>query len=214
MTDYKPSITTSDQPQTSKNYPRLQQLGLELTTKFGLAKFRRQFRFDPGVFQAAIDSPRIICTFGDPEICEFVNAKLQELGIPGKPHNSAPDMEIIRREFAPLAKKDGLGWHIDDCQLVTKKTPPAYSLERFIHLYDDQWLYISGARSRIPRWTMILYLSTEGSCGDFQGGLLRLADGTEYRPEAGLGLLIDSREVHMVTPVRNGKRKSIIIKIY
>ena len=124
------------------------------------------------------------------------------------------EMEIIRREFAADGEKTGLGWHIDDCQLVSKKTPPTYSLERFIYLFDDWWLYISGARLRIPRWTMILYLSTEGSTKDFIGGRLRLADGTEYRPVAGLGILIDSREVHMVTPVNSGKRKSIVIKIY
>ena len=213
MTDYKPSTTIQGQPQTSKNYPRLQLLGQELITKFGLARTRREFRFESS----------IISTFGDLEISAFVNAKIQELGIPakiqelgitGNPQDSAMEMEIIRREFAADGEKTGLGWHIDDCQLVSKKTPPTYSLERFIHLFDDWWLYISGARLRIPRWTMILYLSTEGSTKDFIGGRLRLADGTEYRPVAGLGILIDSREVHMVTPVNSGKRKSIVIKIY
>ena len=213
MTDYKPSTTIQGQPQTSKNYPRLQLLGQELITKFGLARTRREFRFESS----------IISTFGDLEISAFVNAKIQELGIPakiqelgitGNPQDLAMEMEIIRREFAADGEKTGLGWHIDDCQLVSKKTPPTYSLERFIHLFDDWWLYISGARLRIPRWTMILYLSTEGSTKDFIGGRLRLADGTEYRPVAGLGILIDSREVHMVTPVNSGKRKSIVIKIY
>lgn len=204
MTDHQPCTAIHNQPQTPKNYPRLQLLGQELITKFGLAESRREFRFESG----------IITGFDDPEISKFVNAKLQELGIRGCQDSEPAEMDIIRREFEPLSGKTGLGWHIDDCQLVTKKTPPAYSPERFIHLFDDRWLYISGSMSRIPRWTMILYLSTEGSCGDFIGGLLRLADGTEYRPEAGLGLLIDSREVHMVTPVRHGKRKSIIIKIY
>lgn len=199
-----PSTPKPSQPQTPKNYPRLQLIGQELITKFGLTEFRRQFRFEP----------RIISTFGDPEINAFVNAKLAELGIFENPQDSAPEMEIIRREFAGDGEKTGLGWHIDDCQLVSKNTPPTYSLERFIHLFDDRWLYISGTRSRIPRWTMILYLSTEGPHGDFQGGRLRLADGTEYRPVAGLGLLIDSREVHMVSPVRQGLRKSIIVKIY
>ena len=213
MTDYKPSTTIQGQPQTSKNYPRLQLLGQELITKFGLARTRREFRFESS----------IISTFGDLEISAFVNAKIQELGIPakiqelgitGNPQDLAMEMEIIRREFAADGEKTGLGWHIDDCQLVSKKTPPTYSLERFIYLFDDWWLYISGARLRIPRWTMILYLSTEGSTKDFIGGRLRLADGTEYRPVAGLGILIDSREVHMVTPVNSGKRKSIVIKIY
>jgi len=213
MTDNKPSTTSPNQPQTTKNMPRLQLLGQELITTFGLAKFRREFRFDTRIIQAS----------SDPEICEFVNtklaelgipAKLQELGISGNPQVSAADMEIIRREFSADGNKTGLGWHIDDCQLVVKSTPPEYSTERFIHLFDDRWLYISGARARIPRWTMILYLSTEGPTHDFTGGLLRLADGTKYRPEAGLGLLIDSREVHMVSPVRRGQRKSIIIKIY
>jgi hypothetical protein len=187
-----------------KNYPKLQIIGQELITNFGLIGFRRKFQFDAG----------IIGNSSDQEIGVFVLGKLSEFGITKKSQDSSVDMEIIHREFAAFSGKDGLCWHIDDCQLVTKTTPPNYSQERFIHLFDDRWLYISGARSRIPRWTMILYLSTEGIGQDFVGGRLRLADGTEYRAEAGLGLLIDSREVHMVTPVRSGKRKSIVIKIY
>ena len=213
MFDNKISAENLKKP-PAKNYPRLQILGHELITKFGLDESRRQFRFDTGVFQAVDGSTGIIQTSSDLEISAFVNAKLQELGILGKSQNPAAEIEIIRRESAANVRKTGLGWHIDDCQLVSKNTPPTYSPERFIHLFDDRWLYISCARSRIPRWTMILYLSTEGPTNDFIGGRLRLADGTEYRPVAGLGLLIDSREVHMVSPVRQGLRKSIVVKIY
>ncbi len=188
--------------------PKLLLTGREILAKLDLANSRREFRFDAG----------IIRDFGDLEIKQFSLGKLQELGLvpeSAKIQDFAGEMEVVRRVFSSSCepeKRVGLGWHIDDCQLVSKKTPPSFNPERFIHLYEDQWLYISNPRARIPRWTMILYLSTEGR--DFEGGRFRLADGREYRPVAGLGLLIDSREVHMVSPVKSGTRKSIIIKIY
>lgn len=189
------------------NEPKLLRTGRELLTKLDLANSRREFLFDAG----------IIADFGDQEIKQFSLGKLQELQLipeSTKIQDFAEEMDVVRRVFSSCEHENraGLGWHIDDCQLVSKKTPPSYNPERFIHLYDDRWLYISGARSRIPRWTMILYLSTEGR--DFEGGRFRLADGREWEAEEGLGLLIDSREVHMVTPVKSGIRKSIIIKIY
>jgi hypothetical protein len=189
------------------NEPKLLLTGREILTKLDLARTRREFRFSAG----------IIRDFGDLEIKQFSLVKLQELSLvpeSTKIQDFAGKMEVVRRVFSgsELAKRAGLGWHIDDCQLVSKKTPPSYNPERFIHLYDDQWLYINGPRAQIPRWTMILYLSTEGR--DFEGGRLRLADAREWLAEAGLGLLIDSREVHMVSPVKSGTRKSIIIKIY
>ncbi len=196
------------------NEPKLLLTGREILTKLDLARTRREFWFDAGIIQ----------DFGDLEIKQFSLEKLQELELVPesvKIQDFAGEMDVVRRVFTiaepetvgqATNTKTGLGWHIDDCQLVSKKTQPSYNLERFIHLYDDQWLYISGARCRIPRWTMILYLSTEGK--DFEGGRFRLVDGREWRVIAGLGLLIDSREVHMVTPVKSGTRKSIIIKIY
>jgi len=187
--------------------PKLLLTGREILANLDLARTRCEFRFDAC----------IIRDFGDLEIKQFSLGKLQELGLvpeSAKIQDFAGEMEVVRRVFSSSEPENraGLGWHIDDCQLVSKKTPPSFNPERFIHLYEDQWLYINGARSRIPRWTMILYLSTEGR--DFEGGRFRLADGREWQTVAGLGLLIDSREVHMVSPVKSGTRKSIIIKIY
>ena len=190
----------------NQNEPKLLIAGRELLTKLDLASSRREFWFDAG----------IIRDLGDIEINQFSLGKLQEWGlVPESRQIQDFAVEIVHRVFGDAESginKIGLGWHIDDCQLVSKKIRPRYNPERFIHLYDDWWLYISGARSKIPRWTMILYLSTEGR--DFEGGRFRLADGREWRAIAGLGLLIDSREVHMVTPVKSGIRESIIIKIY
>lgn len=188
--------------------PKLLIAGRELLAKLDLARSRREFWFDTG----------IIRDFGDPEIKQFSLGKLQEMALvpeTAKITDFAGEMEVVRRVFsnsADTGKRAGLGWHIDDCQLIVSSCEPSYTPERFIHLYGDRWLYINGPRARIPRWTMILYLATEGR--DFEGGQLRLADGQEYHPVAGLGLLIDSREVHMVSPVRSGIRESIIVKIY
>jgi hypothetical protein len=109
-------------------------------------------------------------------------------------------------------EKPGLKWHIDDCQLVNFKIAPTYNLEQYIHLKDTKYLYFNTPTKTLPKYTILFYSSTYKE--DFDGGLLTLADGTQVIPKKQTGILLDSREAHMVTPVSRGIRNVSVVKIY
>jgi hypothetical protein len=114
--------------------------------------------------------------------------------------------------------KLGLKWHIDDCVINNRKEPPTYNLEQYILLSANpaeskyRYLYFNTPTKRLPRYTLLFYSSTYGE--DFTGGKLCLSDGVEILPVKGHGFLLDSREVHMVTPVKTGERRVSVVKIY
>ena len=82
--------------------------------------------------------------------------------------------------------------------------------ERYWNIKGNKYLYSSSGM--IPLYTCVLYFSDFGK--DFTGGEFRFVDGTSIKPQCGLGIAFDSREVHMVTPVKSGNRKSMVVKLY
>ena len=109
-------------------------------------------------------------------------------------------------------EKPGLKWHIDDCQLVNFKIAPTYNLEQYIYLEGTKYLYFNTPTKTLPKFTILFYSSTYKE--DFDGGLLILADGTQIIPQKQHGILMDSREAHMVSPVSRGTRNVSVVKIY
>jgi len=115
-------------------------------------------------------------------------------------------------------KPEGLSWHIDDCQLVKfkKDKTPKYNLDQYILLDNTGekfvYLYFNNSKQILPKFTILFYSSTHGV--DFEGGTLKLADGTEIIPKKNNGFVVDSREAHMVTRITKGVRNVSVVKIY
>ena len=118
------------------------------------------------------------------------------------------NIRIIHKNIPEI----GLKWHIDDCVITKHKTPPTYNLNQYIHLDGIKYLYFTTPTNRLPRFTLLFYYSTYDI--DFTGGELCLSDGFCLKPRSGMGFIMDSREVHMVNPIKSGVRTVSIVKIY
>jgi 2OG-Fe(II) oxygenase superfamily len=180
------------------NIPTILKWGKKLQEDLNLSAVRRAFTFP---FDMNPETPR-------ETIIDFIR-KL--LGI----EEFDADSVVIVHKTIP---QPGLKWHIDDCVINNRKEPPSYNLEQYILLEANEaeskyrYLYFNTPTKRLPRYTLLFYSSTYGE--DFTGGKLCLADGMEVLPQRGHGLLFDSREVHMVEPVKSGERRVSVVKIY
>jgi len=166
------------------NQPLLYEYGKQILTELKLDNKRKIFYFD----QIDINS--------DDSIKYFIQTTLNII---------SQDIEIMHKTIPD----NGLGWHVDNCQLVITKNTLQHDKDKYIKIKENKYLYY---KNRLPSITIIFYLSTYKK--DFDGGLLRFCDDVEIKPQLGLGIKFDSREVHMVTPIKNGIRKVILCKIY
>jgi len=186
----------------ASNIPAIYTWGKKIQEDFGLAAARRSFTFP---FEMNDSTPR-------QTIIDFIRAPAPDgLGIT----DFDPEHVVIVHKTIP---QPGLKWHIDDCVINNRKEPPSYNLEQYILLEANpseskyRYLYFNTPTKRLPRMTLLFYSSTYDV--DFTGGKLCLSDGVEVLPEKGHGFLLDSREVHMVTPVKSGDRQVSVVKIY
>jgi len=176
---------------SSDNLPLLYKIGKDLNEKYQFNKYRQNFTFDFDI--DGTESDEIIRNF----LCSNLDISAEK----------ASDAIIIHKTI----NEDGLKWHIDDCQIITRKEPPLYDLEKFIPIGIGKYLFFKTPSSKLPFKTIIFYSSTYGV--DFEGGILRMVD-EEIFPKKGEGIMFDSREVHMVTPVKSGIRKITLVKLY
>lgn len=188
--DQNPLQPNPSQPNPSQ--PKILDVGIGLFEKYDLKQYRRPFSFN---FSDEVD-------WLEAKIKHFMK---NDLGIT----DEQIDRSIIIKK---TIEKPGLKWHIDDCQFITRKTAPEYDTEKFIQINGNRYLYFSTKFNKLPDKTILFYTSTIGK--DFDGGILRLCDGTEIHPVKGTGFMFDSREVHMVTPVKWGTRGVILVKLY
>jgi hypothetical protein len=186
------------------NIPAIYTWGKKIQEDLNLSAVRRQFTFP---FEMNADTPReTIIDFSK----DFIRSELQ-LEIT---EADAEHIVIVHKTIA----LSGLKWHIDDCVINNRKEPPTYNLEQYILLEANpaeskyRYLYFNTPTKRLPRYTLLFYSSTYGE--DFTGGKLCLSDGIEVLAQRGYGFMLDSREVHMVTPVKSGERRVSIVKIY
>ena len=164
----------------------LQEYGQELISKYNLTDKRSMYYYD---FELTHDN-----------ILRFCEQKLNK---------KINNYEIINKEFQD---KQSLKYHIDDCQIIKMKIEPLYNKEKYIHIKDNYYLFVNNQYNKIPEATFIFYESTYDI--DFTGGILVLSDKTNIYPKKNMCILIDGCEVHKVTPIINGKRKSTILKMY
>ena len=180
------------------NVPAILTWGKKLQEDLHLSSIRRSFTFP---FDMTSETPR-------ETIIDFIT---RELGITDF---DAEHIVIVHKTLP----QTGLKWHIDDCVINNRKAMPTYNLEQYILLEANEaaskyrFLYFNTPTNRLPRYTLLFYSSTYGE--DFTGGKLCLSDGMEVLPQRGHGFLIDSREVHMVTPVKTGERNVTVVKLY
>ncbi len=172
----------------------IENLGKTLLNDFHLANYRKTFNYD------------FVIDFNDPDksndnIKNFIKFNLNI-------DFDSNYIDIIHKQIPEI----GLKYHIDDCVLVSKKSEPEYNKERYIKISDNKYLYFNNRFNKLPTKTIIFYSSTFEI--DFEGGILKLCDSTEIKPQKGFGLVFDSREVHMVTPIKSGIRKVSIVKLY
>jgi len=206
------------------NKPNLEIIGKELLEKYNLKDYRQYFTFDFDInFDINFDN---LDNLDNPDnldnliksnivIKNFIRTKL---------NISFHDdyIDIIHKKIPEI----GLNWHIDDCVIVTKKSvrknklninnlffsEPKYNKERYIKITENKYLYYNNKFNKLPIKTIIFYSSTYGE--DFTGGILKLCDDTEIKPQKYTGIVLDSREAHMVTPVKSGNRFVTLVKIY
>jgi len=204
-------IKKMDSESNESNEPKIKLYGLKvLEDNPNIAKLRRPFEFDFPVNETTpleqiidfINTLKITTTEGEPVIATMENTPC-----------------AISKELP----KKGLPFHIDDCQLVKKSTlllepdPTKFTLIKAPGVGESKHIYLFRNARNSPtgnpaRITVLFYSSTWGK--DFTGGELVLADGTVIKPEKGHGYIIDSREAHMVNPVKSGIRNVTLVKIY
>ena len=184
-----------------RNIPAIYTWGKKIKKDLNLSAIRREFTYP---FEMTSNTPR-------ETIIDFISSQTHQLGIS---EFNAEHVVIIHK----TVPEPGLKWHIDDCVINNRKEPPTYNLEQYILLEANpteskyRYLYFNTPTKRLPRYTLLFYSSTYGE--DFTGGKLCLSDGAEILPVKGHGFLLDSREVHMVTPVKSGERRVSVVKIY
>ena len=182
----------------ASNVPAIYTWGKKIQEELNLSASRREFTFP---FEIGSETPREV-------IIDFIRSELEITDF-------NPEQAVIVHKTIP---QPGLKWHIDDCVINNRKEPPTFNLEQYILLEANtaeskyRYLYFNTPTKRLPRMTLLFYSSTYGE--DFMGGKLCLSDGVEILPQRGQGLLLDSREVHMVTPVKSGDRRVSVVKIY
>ena len=180
-----------------RNEPAVLKYGRKMLEDYNLAVARKEF--NSGII---VDQTNAIAS--NPAIMEYIRTLI--------PHALLDDPETHVAIIHKSIEKPGLCWHIDDCQITKRKTPPEYNTECYILLEDNKYLYFNTPNKKLPKYTLLFYSSTYGE--DFTGGLLVLADNTTIKPRAGWGYMLDSREAHMVTPILSGHRYVTVVKIY
>jgi hypothetical protein len=97
-------------------------------------------------------------------------------------------------------------WHCDDCSIWKHKEgfQPA---KNNVKLTDKYSLY----HTKLPRYSMVIYLSTYNK--DFTGGEFNFVD-KQIQPEKYKVIFFDSREIHKVDKIKDGIRKTILVKFY
>lgn len=172
---------------SNTNY--LYTIGEKLLEKYQLDKKRIEFEYDF----------KIIDNKSDEKIKEFILSKLNIT------NEQIKNAVIIHKTI----NENGLKWHIDDCQIIKRKTLPITNVQKFIKIDENKYLYFN--TPKLPIFTILFYSSTYNQ--DFTGGILNLVDKKIF-PKKGHGIMFDSREVHMVTPIKSGIRKVTLVKIY
>lgn len=180
------------------NIPLIKKYGIQLLQRYNLESVRKTFTFNFIINHEA--NPES----ANNDIIQFIKANFIHDITPEQIANIA----IIHKSI----NQDGLGWHIDDCQIVKQQEPPIRNANQFIHLEGKKYLHFNTPTKTLPTFTILFYSSTYKE--DFDGGLLRLADDTEIIPQKQHGILIDSREAHMVLPISRGTRNVSVVKIY
>ena len=180
----------------TNNKPAIQKYGEMLLEKYNLVDTRQEFVYDFTIDHSNEPSN------ADKDIRQFLETYFLFAS------EQVSRAVIVHKTI----EKPGLKWHIDDCQLVNFKNAPTYNLEQYIHMKDTKYLYFNTPTKTLPKYTILFYSSTYRE--DFDGGLLTLADGTQIIPKKQNGILLDSREAHMVTPITRGIRNVSVVKIY
>jgi hypothetical protein len=194
------------QIKTNNNMPSIQKYGMVLLEKYNLAATRIEFSFDFHINHSSDHSSKP--SDADSSIRQFIANNFNlDINLNLTPEQ-IENVVIVHKTI----EKPGLKWHIDDCQLVNFKNAPTYNLEQYIYLEGTKYLYFNTPTKTLPKFTILFYSSTYKE--DFDGGLLTLADGTQIVPQKQHGILMDSREAHMVTPVSRGTRNVTVVKIY
>lgn len=108
----------------------------------------------------------------------------------------------IKTFFKLCSDGKGMGWHQDD--VAVYKNSKKY-------LTDENQSRFQLFSNETPKYSMVFYLNTYGI--DFVGGEFCFVD-LKIKPNQGMGIFFDSREVHKITEVTEGLRKSCVIKFY
>jgi hypothetical protein len=178
------------------NKPLIQKYGEFILEKYNLASARKEFTFDFSINHNSDPSA------SNDNIIKFLEINLNFT------REQSTNAVIIHKTI----DKPGLKWHIDDCQLINCKITPTYNLDQYIHLEGTKYLYFNTPTKKPPKFTVLFYSSTYKE--DFDGGILYLADGMQIKPIKQHGIILDSREAHMVCPVQRGIRNVSVVKIY
>ena len=99
---------------------KLIEYGRQIQDTFGLREKRKPFTFDPAIITMPMP--------------DHLHRFLTDLV--GEPVSY---FEIVNRVFNP---NQSLKFHIDDCQIVSRREVPLYDTHRFIPITDTLYIYI------------------------------------------------------------------------
>lgn len=104
--------------------------------------------------------------------------------------------------FKLCSPGQSMGWHQDDIAVYRNSKK---------HITQDNPDRFTLYTKKAPKYSMVMYLSTIGI--DFEGGEFCFTD-INIKPNQGMGIFFDSRDVHKITEVKSGLRKSCVVKFY
>ena len=118
--------------------------------------------------------------------------------------------EIVFRNHT-ASDKYSMNWHYDNKQLIKHKISDMRKIHSLqIISMDDKYIYGLYCKNPI-HYTIIIYLDTYNI--DFEGGKFYFHDQI-VNPEKGMLLYFDANNLHKVSPLTDGKRRAIVVKIY
>ena len=118
--------------------------------------------------------------------------------------------EIVFRNNTAIDKYS-MNWHYDNKQFIKHKISNLQKIHSLqIISMDDKYVYGLYCKNPI-HFTIIIYLDTYNI--DFEGGQFHFHDQI-VNPETGMLLFFNVDNLHKVSPLTDGKRRAIVVKIY
>lgn len=105
-------------------------------------------------------------------------------------------------------EKYEMDWHVDDYQLINKNSKEQLD-GNYQSISNNETLYTPNTA---PKYSVIYFHSESNN--DFTDGTLEFVDNTIIKPEKGLAVFFDSKEVYKLNKITSGVGIYTLLKFY